>query len=147
MRMWRFHCASSLTYCLFGSISVMMLIVSSSLEIGRRTIRRRFHFSCASLMHTQVEPIASYNGCRDGSFWKRKFKHIHPLVIPSPVSSSSTGLYASFTSMSSSSLLHDSDSSMDMGQIRRLVQEAHGIVQRNLQSLSLSKVQLKVRAE
>ena len=87
MRMWRFHRASSLTYCLFGSISVMMLIVSSSLEIGRRTIRRRFHLNCASLMHTQVGPIASYNGCRDGSFWKRKFKNIHPLVIPSPVSS------------------------------------------------------------
>jgi hypothetical protein len=143
--MWRFHGASSLTYCLFGSISLMMLLVSSSLQVVRRTMRRRFHLHCASLMHKQVEPLAFYYSCQGGSFWKTNFKNIHPLVIPPP-GYSSTGLYTSFTSVSSSSLLHDSDSSMDMGQIRRLVQDAHDIVQRNMQSLSLSKVQIKVRA-
>jgi len=155
--MWRIHCkslSSSRRVCLFRITYIMMLLVVSSFTIQVvRPLQRRLDLSCTLLIHNNIflPRRSEFQRCIGPLSYIRILNsssiqphHGQPRLIIPYSGSSSMARYASFTTTTSSSLVHESDSSMDIGQIRRLVQEAHDIVQRNIQSLTITKVQLKV---
>jgi hypothetical protein len=155
--MWRTHCKSLSSLrrvCLFGIINIVMLLVVSSFTIQVvRPLQRRLDLSSTLLIHNNIflprrsefqRGIGALSYVRILNSSIIQPHHGQPRLVIPYSGSSSMARYASFTTATSYSLVHESDSSMDVGQIRTLVQEAHDIVQRNVQSLTLTKVQLKV---
>lgn len=148
--MWRIiHCktfSSLRRACLFGTTNIVMLLVVSSFPVQiLRPLQRRWDLASSALIQPRSEfqrfvgTLSYIRNLNSGIQPHGQNPFVHPYS-----GSSSMALYASFTTTTKSVLGHENDSSMDIGQIRKLVQEAHDIVQRNMQSLTVTKIQLKV---
>ena len=145
--MWPF-CRGTLSSNLFLTFGMLLPFISSSFIIVRRTAQRSLPVNIFTTSFIEKrQQISMIRFPSKSSIHSFAFVISNHVVSSSPqigsVSSCRTrhkGLYASFSISSSH------DTSMDIGQVRRLVQEASELAQRNIQSLSVSKTQLEVGA-